>query len=217
MRLTHFGNDEYYHVYNRGNHKRIIFHDPVDYQFFKIGLFRYNTTGKVRTFGSQDDRLVSVISYNLLPNHFHLMLRQEVEDGISQFMYRLQKAYSTFSNRKRARTGTLYEGPFKAKHISTEAYFDHMPRYIHLNIGDLTSYDWRNGSVSNWKDFLKIMSDYPWSSHADYMRQSQDLPILNLDIITDLFPKPSAYEEFIRSWSTSDVTIARSITVDDSF
>lgn len=217
MRILKFDTDEYYHIYNRGNHRRTIFHDPVDYQFFKIGLFRCNTTGKIRTFGSQEDRLVSVISYNLLPNHFHLMLRQEVENGISLFMYRLQKAYSTFSNRKRARTGTLYEGPFKAKHVSTEAYFNHLPRYIHLNIGDLTPYDWRNGSVSNWKDFLKIMSDYPWSSHIDYMRQRQDLPILNLDIITDLFPNPNIYEDFIRSWSTSDITIARSITVDESF
>ena len=217
MRILKFDTDEYYHVYNRGNHRRTIFHDAIDYQFFKIGLFRHNTTGKIRTFGSQDDRLVSVISYNLLPNHFHLMLRQEVENGISLFMYRLQRAYSLFSNRKRARTGTLYECPFKAKHVSTEAYFNHLPRYIHLNIGDLTPYDWRNGSVSNWKDLLKIMSDYPWSSHIDYMRQSQDLPILNLDLITELFPNPDTYEDFIRSWSTSDITIARSIIVDDSF
>jgi len=217
MRLIKFDNDEYYHVYNRGNNKQTLFYDTLDYQFFLICLFRYNTVNKVRSFNNENDRLVSVVSYTLLPNHFHLMLRQEVEDGISEFMYRLQRSFSLYSNRKRGRVGTIYEGPFKAKHVSTEAYFDHLPRYIHLNIVDLLTHEWRNGNISNWKEAMEVMANYPWSSHASYLTKQQGLPILNMDIINDLFPSKSEYETFIRTWAMSDTIIAKSLVAEGSF
>src|SRR3989344_8657918 len=112
LRKTPLVTGEYYHIYNRGNSKQTIFHDKNDYYRFIKTLFLSNgeisfkvfLAGK-EVFGfDRGNPLVSIGAYCLMPNHFHLLLTQIEEDGISKFMQKLSTGYSMYYNKKYERT-----------------------------------------------------------------------------------------------------------------
>ncbi|PID83131.1 hypothetical protein CSB11_02950 [Candidatus Campbellbacteria bacterium] len=134
-RKIEFVENEYYHVFNRGVDKRIIFKDKGDLNYFFNRLSdlnsnlssernKQNANHRYRKLKTEirvsDQPLVSIISYCLLPNHFHLVLKQEAENGISKFMQKLGTSYTMYFNEKYKRTGSLFAGKFKAKHISSD-------------------------------------------------------------------------------------------------
>ncbi|WXT99656.1 MAG: hypothetical protein Ctma_0360 [Catillopecten margaritatus gill symbiont] len=141
-----FENEEYYHVFNRGVDKRIVFTDKQELDFFFSRLSalnntvadmtgrnhrRSNYTGKARV--EESEGLVSVVAYCLLPNHFHLLLKQNVDQGISKFMQRLGTSYTVFFNQKHQRNGSLFQGKFKAKHLTGEYGLSTVATYVNLN------------------------------------------------------------------------------------
>ncbi len=150
IRKTNFVIGEYYHVYNRGADKRDIFCDQEDLnRFFQsiqdfntedpIGsLYEKNYLSKKLNFGgkaakkSENKKLVSIIAYCLNPNHFHFILTPLVENGIQKFMQRLG-GYSTYFNLKNGRSGSLFQGKFKSKHIDSNEYLIHLSIYINCN------------------------------------------------------------------------------------
>ena len=81
----------------------------------------------------EGEDLVSIVAYCLLPNHFHLLLKQNVDNGISQFMQRLGTAYTMFFNQQENRSGGLFQGKFKATHLSGEFALPILSAYINLN------------------------------------------------------------------------------------
>ena len=120
IRKIQFVNNEYYHVLNRGVDKRTIYESKEDMYYFFTRLATLNTTDN--TSSSKDKRknikdeivsdeggeLVSMVAYCLLPNHFHLLLKQNIEEGISKFMQRISTSYTKFFNEKYHRTGSLF-------------------------------------------------------------------------------------------------------------
>lgn len=145
IRKVQFANNEYYHVFNRGVDKRIIFNTQEQQAYFLSRLQLLNTTDsrkyitnkrnryKHKEIFGEGDQLVSIVAYCLLPNHFHLLLKQEVEDGISQFMQRLGTAYTMFFNQQEKRSGGLFQGKFKATHLNAELALPVLSAYINLN------------------------------------------------------------------------------------
>ena len=145
IRKIDFVNDEYYHVFNRGVDKRIIFNTQEQQQFFFNRLWLLNTTNsekfiankrsryKDRMVIAKGDQLVSIVAYCLLPNHFHLLLKQEVDNGISRFMQRLGTSYTMYFNQINDRSGSLFQGKFKAKHINGELALPTLSAYVNLN------------------------------------------------------------------------------------
>ncbi len=144
-RKIQFVNDDYYHVFNRGVDKRDIFTDKEELYFFFNRLHDLNSTDQstklkdVRkrnrnepTFG-EGDRLVKVVAYCLLPNHFHLLLKQTKDDGISKYMQRLGTSYVKFFNKKHERSGALFQGKFKATHLSGDFGLSTLSSYVNLN------------------------------------------------------------------------------------
>ncbi len=81
----------------------------------------------------QGDELVTIISYCLMPTHFHLLLRQEVENGISAFMGNIQNSYTRYFNSVHERSGHLFQGQYKLVEINSDELLLHVSRYIHLN------------------------------------------------------------------------------------
>jgi len=81
----------------------------------------------------EQDRLVSIVAYCLNPNHYHFILRQEVENGISEYMKRLGGGYTWYFNNKYKRSGALFQGRFKSTHIDSDAYLRHLSAYVNLN------------------------------------------------------------------------------------
>lgn len=146
MRKTTFENGEYYHVYNRGVDKRDIFLSDNDrFRFLEsmrefnqvapvVSLYIKNRVGKnVAVQPLQNEKLVEIISYCLLPNHFHLILKQEKDGGISEFMKRLGGGYTWFFNYRHERSGSLFQGRFKSIHIDSNEYLLYLSAYVSGN------------------------------------------------------------------------------------
>jgi len=136
--IREFGPEQYYHVYNRGVEKRLIFLDDQDYTVF-IGLIKKFLAGESNgnnrhTYMLLNDD-VQLLSYCLMPNHFHLLLYQNTNDGITKFLRRLSIGYVMYFNNRYARVGGLFQGRYKASCIERDDYLHHISRYIHLNPG----------------------------------------------------------------------------------
>lgn len=137
---------EYYHIYNRSQFSMSIFLKEGDANaFFKTMIYytlinpprrlSYEKRYKKNTNEPTDftDRLVSILAYCIMPNHFHLLLRQEVENGISTYMQRLTLSFVHYYNLKYKQSGHLFETAFKSVLIESENQLLHVSRYIHLN------------------------------------------------------------------------------------
>lgn len=148
MRKISFANGEYYHIFNRGIDKKDIFTDTEDLERFFKSMSEFNTvipTGGIYLASFRDnnllrnsvskymEKLVEFICYCLNPNHFHFLIRQIADRGIEKFMHRLGLGYSKFFNEKYQRSGSLFQGPYKAIHIDSDPYLLHLSAYINLN------------------------------------------------------------------------------------
>lgn len=169
--------NEFYHIYNRGTDKRLIFLDEGDYQRFCKLLYLCNGQKKIvfrdvpigSTYGyERGETFVDIGAYCLMPNHFHLLLREKIQDGVSIFMQKLSTAYSMYFNTKYNRSGGLFEGIFKAKHIDNEAYFNYVYSYIHLNPVKILYPNWKETGIPDPQDTKSFLSAYGHSSYFDY-------------------------------------------------
>jgi len=142
MRKIKFAPGEYYHIYNRGVDHRNIVKDKFDADRLLQSLYEFNTeeiTGGIYELSFKRNRpeitnnLVDIICYCLNPNHFHLLIKEIQEGGLSKYIHRFIGGYSKYFNKRYKRKGTLFEGPFKAKHISDNDYLLHASAYINLN------------------------------------------------------------------------------------
>lgn len=142
MRKTPFITEEIYHIYNRGVDKRDIFSTTSDLDRFRMSIKYFNNKkpiGSLYLNGFKKDEnneveyLVEIISYNILPNHFHFILKQKIEGGISEFMKRLLGGYTNYFNEKQKRSGALFQGRFKSIHVSTDDYLNILLGYVNYN------------------------------------------------------------------------------------
>jgi putative transposase len=160
MRRTPLILEEYYHIFNRGVDKRNIFVDKVDLERFFQSIQEFNSVEPIGSLYQntwRSDRevkgsLVSVVCYCLNPNHFHLLLKQTAENGISEFMKRLGGGYTWYFNNRHKRSGSLFQGKFKSVHVDSNEYLLHLSAYINLN-------NLRRGkehplSKSSWKEYV---------------------------------------------------------------
>lgn len=201
-RSTPLVNNQIYHVFNRGINHQPTFLDKIEYKRAKlvIDFYRFgNLPTKLSKFLtlSNDDRikimdnlrkennkLVDILAYCLMPNHFHFLLRQLTDKGISKYLGNLQNSYTRYFNTRNKRDGSLLLDQFKAKLITTDEQLIHVSRYIHLN--PYTSYI--------VKDFNNLLQ-YHWSSLSEYLENKPE--ICELETIMSYFKSPKAYQKFL--------------------
>lgn len=196
MRKVKFVNEEYYHIYNRGVDKRTIFESKEDLdRFFQsmdefnviepIGSIYANTLrkNKFRHSVSKDEELVNFICYCLNPNHYHFLLKQLVDKGIEKFMHKLGMGYAKNFNSKYKRSGSLFQGKFKAVHIESNEYLLHLSAYVNLNY-----------KVHNLNKFRHSVSKLYRSSWGEYIKDEKGF--CKKDIILDQFENTAEYEKF---------------------
>jgi len=172
----------YYHIYNRGNGKQDIFLDDQDYAVYINRLGRYRTKHGT-----------TLVCYCLMPNHVHLLMRQETDEPIYRFISSLHTSYSMYFNKKYNHAGHLFQDRFKQVLINTEDYLLHLSRYIHLN-------PVKDGLV-------KTPKDYRWSSFKEYIGVSK-YNFCKRSIILDYFSQHvrknrsaiSSYNDFVHSY-----------------
>lgn len=192
---------EFYHVFNRGIDHQPVFRSKRDYEQASLGLSYYRfakppfklsrfknlshdeKNNVLASFGKNSDALVKIISFVLIPNHFHFLLQQNEDKGISTFLSKFTNSYTRYFNLKNKRVGDLFQGVFKAIRVETEEQLLHLSRYIHLN--PLVSF------VVKEKNFLS----YPWSSLPDYLQGKSSL--CWIEPVLANFSSPKEYKDFI--------------------
>lgn len=165
---------DYYHVYNRSAFGVPLFKREREAKNFIRALIYYTLTKPPRRLSFEkryrqnikdfDNRLVSILAYCVMPNHFHLLLKQEAEQGISKYMQRLTLSFVRYYNTLHKQKGPLFESKFKAVHIESENQLLHVSRYIHLN----------PSSAELVEDPIK----YPYSTFAYYVQGGEQKPLV---------------------------------------
>lgn len=183
-RFAPFEIGEFYHIYNRGIDKRKIFFSKGDWVHFQRLLYICNSTGnnlrparvKNKPLVSLDrgSTLVDLCAYTLVDNHYHLLLYEKTENGISMFMQKLLTAYSMYMNKKYRRTGPLMCRPFRSTHIDSDSYLRWLVVYIHLNIIDKHQPNWKEYGIKNKRKSVDFMKKYRFSSFTDYYVGERD-------------------------------------------
>lgn len=219
MGKPQFTTDNFYHIYNRGVEKRKVFLDKDDYFRFIHDLFEFNDKASANNLYyyrlpflksyevephkiSKEKRkvLVEIIAYCLMPNHFHLFLREKVKGGIVAFMQKLGTGYTMYFNQKYQRVGGLFQGRFKAAIVDQQAHFLYLPHYINLNPLDIKSYSWRHKRITNAKQTLKFLESYRWSSYLDHIGKKNFPSIISHNLFKELFGTPQEYRQSLYEW-----------------
>lgn len=216
MRTVRFANGEFFHVYNRGVDKRTVFQNIADYRRFLRSLVEFNDLNHVFS-SSQISRpeircvkpipLVRIVSYCLMPNHYHFVLEQLEDDGIPGFMHRIGTGYTNYFNKRNERTGSLFQGRYKAIHINSDRYLLHITRYIHLNPLDIIEPGWKLGIGISQEEMRRFLLEFPWSSFPTYIqRRSAESVEIDASRILSLFSSPGHYEDFVYNWTLNDIS-----------
>lgn len=163
--------EENYHIYNRGVDKRDIFSDKMDIRRFVESINEFNQlegigslanrrkSSQIESKALSKEPLVDIVVYCLNPNHFHFILKQNVDGGIAKFMQKLQGGYTYYFNVKNSRSGSLFQGTFKAQHIGSENYFNKTLGYVNKN--------YQVHDIPDDKKELVFASDYEYE-HNDF-------------------------------------------------
>lgn len=202
-RITPFVNDQIYHIFNRGTNHQPTFLDKLEYKRFLLTMSFYmfcnlptklsrfltlsndDRTAILANLQKENDKLVEIFCFCLMPNHFHFLLKQLKDKGISKFLSNLQNSYTRYFNTKEDRDGSLFLDQFKAVIIKTDEQLIHVSRYIHLN--PYTSYVVKS---------LDSLLEYPWSSLPEYLDAKPN--ICKLNTVLDFFKSPNEYLSFIK-------------------
>jgi putative transposase len=202
---------EFYHVYNRGTDKRLLFKDDVDRQRFLKLLYISNSLApvSVRNILRKNEEpysyekggvLVHIGAYCLMPNHFHLLLTPCVEDGVTLFMQKLGTGYSMYFNRRYNRTGTLFEGPFKSSWVDSDVYLKYLYAYIHLNPTKLWDRE-DTAEEPSAEDTLAFLKSYQYSSFPDYLQVARpESAIINPTPFPEYFATGADHLKEINQW-----------------
>lgn len=195
-RIIPFVNGHIYHIYNRGVQKHPIFFDNWDRGRFLEALQYYQFSGpkprfsifrKTKIYRTElKDPLVKIVAYCLMPNHFHLLIQQISEGGITEFVSKLSNSYTKYINTKYDFVGPLLQGEFKAVLVESDEQLMHVNRYIHLN------------PVSAL--MVRDLTGYKWSSYPEYIDDNHS-KICYPDPVLELFPSKEKYKEFIKDQS----------------
>lgn len=133
MRKTKFYKGGEYHIYDRGNRKQLIFHKESDYLRFLSRLFFY-----------AENLDIQVACHCLMPNHYHLILRQNGKYSISKLMHKLNLSYTMYYNQKYSKVGHLFQGKFQAREIKDSNDLQRTIYYVLENpVKDKIVDDWR--------------------------------------------------------------------------
>ncbi|HLP86303.1 MAG TPA: transposase [Candidatus Paceibacterota bacterium] len=218
LRKDPFITGQYYHIYNRGVDKRLIFGSPKDYQRFIMLLYLANSNESFRLDDiiikqnkvfreifeiNRDENIVSIGAWCLMPNHFHIIIKQDVDGGITRFMRKLSTGYSMYFNKKNERQGALFCGPFKSKLVGMDDnYMRQLFAYINLNPIKLSFPEWENNKSNlNQREFKEFLDSYKYSSYQDLVKiEREENKILNLENFPEYFKEQNSFQSFIDNY-----------------
>lgn len=224
-----FDIDHLYHVYNRGVEKRDIFLKDKDYLRFVVNLYEFNNSDPVFNFGRnlnsslievrlQSERkkpLVEILAFCLMPNHYHLIIKQLVENGVTEFMRKLGTGYTNYFNLRYQRVGPLFQGKFKAVLLEREQHLQHLPHYIHLNPLGLIVPEWKNGNIKDVGKAIKYLEKYRWSSLQQYLGIRNFPTVTDRRFLKECIGGPKVFYARMKEWiHFPDFEFIQTVTID---
>lgn len=219
MRKKEFEVGKIYHVYNRGVAKSLICANENDLWRFLQGLCLFNdennaanvlwqlarSRGEINLEVLKDyivkkerKPLVRILAYCVMDNHFHLLLEEIQEGGITRFMQKLGTGYVGYFNKKHKRVGPLFQGRFKAVLVENERQFLYLLVYINvINPGQFIQPKLKEEGVKDIKKILDGVEKYSWSSHLDYLGKRGSI-ILQKGMFNDMISTPRSYQDLVK-------------------
>jgi len=212
LRTTQFAPDEHYHICFRGNNKQQIFRSEDDSErllFLILHLQSPETIENISRVVSEyknsghwdigDDlrtkiiktRYVALEAFSFMPNHVHLAIREEEEQGTVRYLQRVLNAYAKYFNTRYETVGHLFQGPYRAVHVEDNDQLLYLSTYIHRNPCELSEV---KGKEHNYK----------WSSYQDYLGKNRFEGLLDPSLVLEQFDSPQAYREFVDSSIAKD-------------
>ena len=170
-RKVQFAPGQFYHIYNRGVARQPIFREEDNYLFLLRRTKEYASALNV-----------AVIAYCLMPNHYNFLLRQDGQEPAGRLPQRVFNSYSKAFNKRYGRTGTLFEGPYKATHIDRDGYLLHLCRYIHAN-------PVKHGVLSE-------LERWPYSNYLEWIG-ARDGKLVERAFVQEHFPVVGSYRQFV--------------------
>lgn len=218
-----YAENSIYHAYNRGVEKRVIFANDQDYRVF-LHLLKYYLSPSDRELPHPLTRLpnyplirprplanlgnqVNLLAFCLMPNHFHLLIRQQTRDGMSKLLRRISTTYSMYFNKRYKRVGHLFQGVYKAVLVDKDEYILHLSRYIHQNPSKLTGFNLASYPYSSYAYYLGIKKASwikPEFILSYFSTRQQDFPLENF----------ASYKEFVEKYPTDSREILSGLTID---
>ena len=205
------------HVYNRGNRKQSIVRDQKDKwhfleilyyfndEFMAINPFRnlhrlrldLNTSFNRPLDWPERKPLVKIIAFSLLENHFHLLLEEIKEGGVTKFMRRLGTGMASYFNAKYQEVGSLFQVSYRVKIIDEEIYFKYLSVYIQVkNVFEMYPGGLK-GAIEDFDKAYEWAIQYSYCSLADYAGK-RNSPLIDKDVLGELFSRPEEYKEFAK-------------------
>ncbi len=192
--------DEFYHIFNRGVARNPVFLSKHDYKQAMLSLSYYSLLNYPMKLSRLKElpheqrqniikslhslpKKVEIISFVFMPNHFHFLLKQTTDNGMSSFVSQFTNSYTRYFNTKHERVGPLFQGVFKAVHIETDEQLIHLSRYIHLN------------PVVSFVITEKELSFYPWSSLPLFLKETSSF--VNTKPVLDHFSSKEDYRNSV--------------------
>ncbi|MBI2042414.1 MAG: transposase [Candidatus Nealsonbacteria bacterium] len=217
MKRPKFANGEFYHIYNRGVEKRNIFQQISDYFRFISCLYELNDKKLIKMRDRFDERqkskytgstgvsrepLLEIVVFCLMPNHYHLIVRQLADGGISLFMKKLSNGYTGYFNEKyhRKGIGSLFQGRFKAVHVKNNRQLMALVCYIFTNPVELMEKNWKERGVKDFKKTIKFLKSYRWSSYLDYIGIPNFSSVTKRNFVTEFFGGPDKIQKAVEDW-----------------
>jgi putative transposase len=205
-----FAEGEYYHVYNRGVEKRNIFNEDRDRERFLRLLFAANGDLPYKYEDIKNlpflkikrgEPLVAIGAFCLMPNHFHFLVKEIREKGLSKFMEKLTTGYSSYFNKKHDRVGPLFQGRFKAEHVDEDEYLKYLYSYIHLNPVKMFDAHWKEKGITDRVAAKKYLDNYRYSSYLEYTGVlREEGAILTSTEFPEYFLGSHEFEGFVDDW-----------------
>ena len=233
LRKEKFAPGEYYHIYNRTLFNIPIFKDGKNCDRLMQAFLFANSTKSTQAFQflrnnqnstikdaleiiKDGDKLVDLICYAIMPDHYHILLREKTEGGITSFIHKCNISVAKYINIKTERRGPLFESLFKSKHIAKNDYLLHLSLYIHLNPLDfLIGKQWREHKIQNWNQIRNKLVNYPYSSLKNFLDVNYENKIISgTKIITEQFKNAKEYESFLREWSEEMLDTINDFAID---
>ena len=200
------------HILNRGVEKRKIFLNQNDYFRFINNLRDFNDKNNVplsyfnrKLYGSRtsvgfaagyrrkvagedkDNKLVDILCWSLLPNHFHILVREKIDKGSGAFVKKLTGGYTLYFNLVNKRSGVLFQGRSKIIPVEKDVHFSYLPFYILSNPIDIIDPRWKEEGIKDLSKTIEFLKNYRYSSFQDIIGKNNFPAIINKDLFYEAF------------------------------